>query len=269
LSSAAEVFGLMVENARLTDRALEQEKVRRDLALAAEVQRRLLPPEPPSCEAATLAAFSLPARTVGGDYYDFLDLDRERIGIAVADISGKGIAAALLMSVVQASLRVISTEAEVPLSELAAKMNRFLFQSTGMNKYATFFYAQLENRSRRLRYVNAGHNPPYLVRRTDRVEIMELQAGGTVLGLFPEVKYTEQRLDLRPGDLLVAFTDGVPEALNADGEEFGEERLKELLRDVVGREAAQVSARLADGMRDWIGSAEQYDDLTVVVVAVN
>jgi serine phosphatase RsbU (regulator of sigma subunit) len=269
LNSAAEVFGLMVENARLTDRALEQEKVRRDLALAAEVQRRLLPPQPPSCETATLAAFSLPARTVGGDYYDFLDVGQQRIGIAVADISGKGIAAALLMSVVQASLRVISADTEVPLSELAAKMNRFLWQSTGMNKYATFFYAQLDNRSRRLRYVNAGHNPPYLVRRTEGVEIQELQAGGTVLGLFPEVTYTEEAIDLCPGDLLVAFTDGVPEALNAEGEEFGEERLKELLRGAVGKEAAHVSATLAEGMRDWIGGAEQYDDLTVVVVAVN
>src|SRR5207253_7143375 len=144
LSSSAEVFALMIENARLTERALEQEKLRRDLALAAEVQRRLLPPEPPSSGTAALAAISLPARTVGGDYYDFLDLAGERIGIAVADISGKGIAAALLMSVVQASLRVISAQSEVPLSELAAKMNGFLYRSTGSNKYATFFYAQLE-----------------------------------------------------------------------------------------------------------------------------
>ena len=165
LSTSGEVFALLLENARLTDRAVEQEKVRRDLAMAAEVQRRLLPPQPPRSAAATFAAFTLPARTIGGDYYDFLDLGGEEVGIAVADVSGKGISAALLMSVVQASLRVISTERSLSLSQLAAKMNGFLHQSTEANKYATFFYAQIEERCQRLRYVNAGHNPPYLVRR--------------------------------------------------------------------------------------------------------
>jgi predicted permease len=270
LSSSAEVFALMIENARLTDRALEQEKLRQDLELAAEVQRRLLPPQPPRSGVATLAAFSLPARTVGGDYYDFLDLADERIGIALADVAGKGIAAALLMSVVQASLRVISAGREVPLSQLAAQMNRFLYRSTATNNYATFFYAQLEERGRRLRYLNAGHNPPYLVRRTEAgMEIMELIAGGTVLGLFPEAKYEEADIDLCPGDLFVAFTDGVTEALNTEGEEFGEERLKELLRGAVGAAAAEISSKLADRMREWIGGAEQHDDLTFVVVAVN
>jgi predicted permease len=269
LSSSADVFALMIENARLSDRALEQEKLRRDLALAAEVQRRLLPPQPPRSGAATLAAFTLPARTVGGDYYDFLDLAGERIGIAVADVAGKGIAAALLMSVVQASLRVISAEPKLSLSELATKMNRFLYQSSGANKYATFFYAQVEERGRRLRYVNAGHNPPYLVRGTDAgVEIIELCAGGTVLGLFPEVQYDEADVDLCSGDLLVAFTDGVTEALNTDGEDFGEERLKQLLRGAVGVPAEEIASRLANRMREWIGGAEQHDDLTFVVVAV-
>ncbi|MGH9671922.1 MAG: PP2C family protein-serine/threonine phosphatase, partial [Bryobacteraceae bacterium] len=270
LSTSAEVFALMIENARLNERALEQEKLRRDLELAAEVQRRLLPPEPPRCGLAGLAAFSLPARTVGGDYYDFLEVGGERIGIAVADIAGKGIAAALLMSVVQASLRVIAAEKEVSLSQLAAKMNRLLYRSTGTNKYATFFYAQLEDRGRRLRYVNAGHNPPYLVRRAGSiVEVTELSAGGTVLGLFPEIKYRAEETDLRPGDLLVAFTDGVTEALNAEGEEFGEERLKDLLRGAVGAPAADISSALEDRMREWIGAAEQHDDLTFVVVTVN
>jgi serine phosphatase RsbU (regulator of sigma subunit) len=270
LSTSAEVFALMIENARLNDRALEQEKVRRDLALAAEVQRRLLPPQPPSSEAATLAAFTLPARVVGGDLYDFVDLPGGRIGIAVADVAGKGIAAALLMSVVQASLRVISAESDITSSQLATKMNRFLYQSTAANKYATFFYAQVDADGRRLRYVNAGHNPPYLVRRTEgRVEIMDLCTGGVVLGMFPDVEYKNAEIDLRPGDLFVVFTDGVTEALNANGEEFGEERLKDLLRGAAGVSAEEVSSMLADQMREWIAGAEQYDDLTFVVATVN
>lgn len=269
LSGAAEVFALMMENSRLTGRALEQEKLRRDLALAAEVQRRLLPPQAPHNGLATLAAFTLPARTVGGDYYDFLDLGGERIGIAVADVSGKGIAAALLMSVVQASLRVISAEGEAPLSRLAEKMNEFLYRSSGANKYATFFYAQIEAGGRRLRFVNAGHNPPYLARDTgEGVEITELGAGGPPLGLFPKVDCEASDLELLPGDVMVAFTDGVPEALNAEGEEFGEERLKQLLRESRDWGAEEIVDKVSHQVRDWIGTAEQHDDLTIVVMKV-
>jgi sigma-B regulation protein RsbU (phosphoserine phosphatase) len=269
LRSSADVLALMIENARLTERTLEQEKLRRDLALAAEVQKRLLPPAPPSSTLGSLAAFSVPARTVGGDYYDFLDLGTAGVGIAVADVSGKGIAAALVMSVVQASLRVLSTEGGLRVSDLATKMNAFLHQSTGANKYATFFYAQVDESRRQLRYVNAGHNPPYLVRQAaGQVEITELTEGGTVLGLFPSMAYDEARVDLQPGDLVVAFTDGVTEAVNTAGEEFGEDRLKRLLVESVGQTAQEVSARLAAGVREWVGAAEQHDDVTVVVMAV-
>jgi sigma-B regulation protein RsbU (phosphoserine phosphatase) len=269
LNSAAEVFALMIENSRLTDRAVEQEKLRRDLALAAEVQRGLLPPQPPANPAVSLAAFTLAARTVGGDYYDFLDLGGGEIGVAVADVSGKGIAAALLMSVVQASLRVISAEKDMPLSQLAEKMNRFLYRSSGASKYATFFYAQIEECGRRLRFVNAGHNPPYLVRSTESgVEITELGAGGPPLGLFPAMQYDEADLELLPGDVVVAFTDGVPEALNAGDEEFGEERLKQLLRESCACGAEEISARISGQVREWMGAAEQHDDVTIVVMKV-
>jgi len=188
----------------------------------------------------------------------------------VADIAGKGIAAALLMSVVQASLRVISTDAEVTSADLAAKLNRFLYRSTAMNHYATFFYAQFDGSRGRLRYVNAGHNPPHLLRRTEQgVEVTDLSAGGMVIGLFPDADYVEAEVALQPGDLFVAFTDGVTEALDASGEEFGEDRLKDLLRGVVGAPAEEVSAVLAAQMRAWIAGTEQHDDLTFVVLAVN
>jgi sigma-B regulation protein RsbU (phosphoserine phosphatase) len=173
------------------------------------------------------------------------------------------------MSVVQASLRVISGDRDMTLAELAHKMNRFLYQSTGPTKYATFFYAQIEDDGRRLRYVNAGHNPPYLVRGCgEAAEISELTASGFPLGLFPAGQYEEAETELRSGDLLVAFTDGVSEALNTEGEEFGEERLKHLLRRAAGLPAERISTMLAEAMREWIGSAEQHDDLTFVIVAV-
>ena len=276
LRQCAEQLTLMIENARLTTRVVEQEKLRRDVALAAEVQRRLLPDAPPEIGSGVLAALSLPARSVGGDYYDFLDLGDQRIGIALADIAGKGVAAALLMAVVQASLRIVAAEKGLSLPALAARMNGLLHRSTNANSYATFFYAQLDERSRQLRYVNAGHNPPYLVRPLDGQprpdtgpEIRELSIGGTVIGLFPQMSYEEATVDLRSGDVLVAFTDGVTEALNASEEEFGEERLKDLLRGIVHLPAPEISTRIAEGLRRWIKDTAQYDDLTFVVMKVN
>ena len=279
LRQCADQLTLMLENAKLTTRVVEQEKMRRDVALAAEVQRRLLPEHPPQREGSVLAAVSLPARTVGGDYYDFLDLGDQRIGIALADIAGKGVAAALIMAVVQASLRIVAAEEGTSLPDLAAKMNGFLHRSTGANSYATFFYAQLDERSRQLKYVNAGHNPPFLLRpmasagadldAKPQPEIRELSIGGTVLGLFPQMSYEEATVDLQSGDVLVAFTDGVTEALNIAEEEFGEERLKDLLRSVVHLPAADISARISEGLKGWIKDTAQYDDLTFVVMKVN
>ena len=270
LRQCAEQLTLMIENARLTARIVEQEKLRRDLALAAEVQRRLLPERPPDREAAALAAMSLPARSVGGDYYDFLELGDHRMGIALADIAGKGVPAALIMAVVQASLRIVAADGNIPLPQLAAKINDLLHRSTGSNSYATFFYAQLDERSRQLRYVNAGHNPPFLVRGAGATaadaEIVELKIGGTVIGLFPQMSYQEGSVDLHSGDVLVAFTDGVTEALNMADEEFGEERLKALLRGIVHLPAAEISAAIATALRAWIKDTAQYDDLTFVVM---
>ncbi len=274
LRAGADQFALMIENVRLTDRVVEQETLRRDIALASEVQRRLLPEAPPRADGVEFAAVSVPARRIGGDYYDFVELRDRGIGIALADVSGKGVAAALIMSGVQASLRLISSEGDVPPARLVARMNEFIYRSTPASKYATFFYAQLDEQ-RRLRYVNAGHNAPYLLRAGWRStagsappEIEELSTGGTVVGMFPEMEYEEATVELCPGDVLLAFTDGVPEAHNPENEEFGEERLQQLLRKTAHLPANEISARLSDEMKDWIRDAEQYDDLTFIVMKV-
>lgn len=269
LQSCAGQFALMMENARLTDRMVEQEKLNRDIQLAAEVQKRLFPDKPPATAAVTLAGISLPARSVGGDYYDFFDLGNQRIGIALADVAGKGVAAALIMSVVQASLRVLATEENASLATLAQRMNRFLHRSTGSNAYATFFYAQIDERLRQLRYVNAGHNPPCLLRCSADQSIEELPAGGTVIGLFPQTSYEEGILDLQPGDVLIAFTDGVIEALNPEEEEFGDERLKNLLRRSAHLPVDEMASMIASELKNWMDTADQYDDLTFILVRVN
>jgi phosphoserine phosphatase RsbU/P len=277
LGRAADQFALIVENARLTDRVVEQDKLRRDVALAAEVQRRLLPERPPDARVATISAMSVPARSVGGDYYDFIEVGDNRLGLALADVAGKGVAAALIMAAVQASLRVIASEDGIPLPQLVAKMNRFLHQSTSSASYVTFFYAQLNERTRQLQYVNAGHNPPYLIRTvapdadqaSTAPSIQELKTGGTVIGLLPDVTYEEATIDLQAGDVLVAFTDGVTEALNANEEEFGEERLKDLICRVARLPAPEISRRISEELRGWISNAAQYDDLTFLVMKVN
>jgi sigma-B regulation protein RsbU (phosphoserine phosphatase) len=273
LRACADQFALMIENARLTDRVVEQETLRRDIALASDVQRRLLPDAPPRAECADFAAISVPARRIGGDYYDFVELGDGRIGVALADVSGKGVPAALIMSVVQASLRIISSGGDVAPPRLVARINQFVYRSTPANKYATFFYAQLDERRRQLRYVNAGHNAPYLLRAGRRStagsappQIEELTVGGTVVGMFPETEYEEATVELFPGDVLLAFTDGVPEAHNPENEEFGEERLQQQLRRTAHLPANEISARLSDEMKGWIRDAEQYDDLTFIVM---
>jgi putative ABC transport system permease protein len=275
LRACADQFALMIENARLTDRVVEQETLRRDIALASDVQRRLLPEAPPRSAFADFAAISLPARRIGGDYYDFVELRDREIGIALADVSGKGVAAALIMSVVQASLRIISSEGGIAPPRLLARMNEFVYRSTPASKYATFFYAQLDEQCRRLRYVNAGHNPPYLLRAEHRStvgsappEIEELSAGGTVVGMFPEMEYEEATVELCPGDVLLIFTDGVPEAHNPENEEFGEDRLQHLLRQTAHLPAEEIRARISAEMKNWIRDAEQYDDLTFIVMKV-
>ena len=275
LRACADQFALMIENARLTDRVVEQETLRRDIALASDVQRRLLPDASPRSECVDFAAISVPARRIGGDYYDFVKLRDREIGIALADVSGKGVAAALIMSVVQASLRIISSEGGMAPPRLVARMNEFVYRSTPASKYATFFYAQLDEQRRQLRYVNAGHNAPYLLRAgrrstTDSAspEIEQLSVGGTVVGMFPEMGYEEATVELCSGDVLLAFTDGVPEAHNPENEEFGDDRLQQLLRQTAHLPADEISARISTEMKNWIGDAEQYDDLTFIVMKV-
>jgi sigma-B regulation protein RsbU (phosphoserine phosphatase) len=174
------------------------------------------------------------------------------------------------MSVVQASLRIISAEDGISLPQLVAKMNRYLYRSTGVSGYATFFYAQLDEDRRHLRYVNAGHNPPYLLRPSAVTnEIEELSTGGMIIGMFPQARYEEAAVDLESGDVLIAFTDGVTEALNPAEEEFGEERLKGLLRELAHLPVAEIASQISHQLRAWISEADQHDDLTFLLMKVN
>src|SRR5829696_4915993 len=205
LLTVAGQLALVIENSRLLERMVEEERTRRELLMAAEVQQRLFPESPPASEAVELAGYCQPARKVGGDYYDFFDFGGGQTALVVADVAGKGISAALLMSTLQASLRARVADGhpdashECELSELVSTLNRLLCQATGPASYVTFFYAQFDARTHSLGYVNAGHNPPLLVRKEgepcDRLDL-----GGPVLGIFEGFRYEQGAVTLRPGD---------------------------------------------------------------------
>jgi phosphoserine phosphatase RsbU/P len=270
LMSVAGQLALVIENARLAERMVAEERLRRELALAAEVQRRLLPERPPECLAVELAGFCQPARGVGGDYYDFIKFDNDRLGVAIADVAGKGIAAALLMSTVQATLRSLSVDGagSDSLADMVATLNRLLCGSTGGTNYVTFFYAQFDQATRRLAYVNAGHNPPFFFRAAPSRDFRSLCSGGMFVGMFEHCGYEQEVVQMRPGDALIAFTDGLPEARNAQDEEFDEERIKEVVAATAHLSAPEIRDEIARRVKEWIASAPQYDDLTFVVMKV-
>ncbi len=270
LANVAWQMAIAVENNRLVRRLAQEESLRRELRLASEVQRRLFPDKPPRLRRLELAGLCHPARGVGGDYYDFLTLGDGRLGIAVADVAGKGLSAALLMSIVQASLRSHARRDGLPLTELVASMNQLLYRSTARNSFASFFYAEVDEATGRLTYVNAGHNPPMLLRPAgdSGPEIALLSTGGLVMGASNTAAYQEESVALRPGDVLFAYTDGITEAWNPDGEEFGEARLRDVVASRLGCSAEGLADAVVDAVHAWSGDAPQHDDLTLVVAKV-
>jgi sigma-B regulation protein RsbU (phosphoserine phosphatase) len=274
LMSVAAQLALVIENARLAERLVAEERLRRELALAAEVQRRLLPEHPPESVAVALAGFCQPARGVGGDYYDFIAFDNRQLGIAIADVAGKGMAAALLMSTIQATLRSLSAgsnqgpQSSHSLADMVATLNRLLWNSTGGLNYVTFFYAQFDQSTRRLAYVNAGHNPPLVLRAGRRDGFRHLDAGGTVVGIFEHCAYEQETVQMQPGDVLLAYTDGLTEALSPAGEEFGEARVREALAETSAMTADEIRDEIVSRVRGWCADAPQHDDLTFVVLKV-
>ena len=276
LTALGEQLALVIENSRLAQRMVIQERLNRELALAADVQKRLLPWQIPECSALQLSGFCEPARGVGGDYYDFISVDKNRIGIAIADVSGKGMAAALLMSTVQATLRSLTANAngfavsaEISLAPMVSKLNRLIFNSTYGQHYVTFFYADFDQTNRRLTYVNAGHNPPLYLGANGIKKVRRLTAGGLIAGAFEYSKYEQETLELQPNDLLFLYTDGLTEAMNREGEEFGETRVEEMLTASAHLSAQEIRDQIAARVKQWCRGAGLYDDLTFVVMKVN
>ncbi len=300
LSGLAVSFNRMTSSVReLLRVSAEKQRLDQEMRIAADVQERLFPREAPKSTTLDLAPGAcLPARSVSGDYYDFLDAGPGLLGIVVADVCGKGVSAALMMANLQANLhgqvlaysdayreRMLLAARSEHESDIRAgaervagrvhrivdRVNRQILGSMMDANYVTLFYAEFDERSSTLQYTNAGHNPPLLLRRGEpgargRIKVERLDRGGMVLGLFRDVEYEDVEVRLESGDLLVAFTDGLVEARSPVGHEFSEERLILLLENCMHLGAAEIERLVLQSVREWTAGAEQEDDLTLVVL---
>jgi serine phosphatase RsbU (regulator of sigma subunit)/dihydrofolate reductase len=276
----------------LAEEAISNAKLEREFEIAREVQERLFPQTFPNVAGVEIAAHCRPAQAVGGDYYDLIDIRDgslaeaghapgenissssgrtahgcDRLGIAIGDISGKGMSAALLMASLHASLRGQVLSGAGDLGTKMANVNRLLYDASDSNRYATFFYAELDCASRTLHYVNGGHNPPAVLRKEDGAwRVFRLGDGGPVIGLLAGAVYKEQMLHLLSGDILLAFTDGISEAMNASEDEWGETRMIAEAQAHSGLNAEELLQRLFRAADAFAAGAPQHDDMTIVVL---
>ena len=238
-----------------------KEALEREVEIAREVQRELLPRGVPVVRGLELAGICIPAIGVGGDYYDYLPLPDERIGLVIADVSGKGIPAALLMAGLQASVRSLALPGVSPC-EVNRRLNDMLHQSTSASRYATLFFGLYDPQDRSLHYSNAGHFPPIHIGAHGTAYLSQ---GGLPIGLMPSSLYGEGRRELGLGDLLALYTDGVVETPNASGEEFGSARLVEILTRDQDASLADMLARVIEAVDGWSGGGPPHDDVTLVL----
>jgi len=242
---------------------------RKDLEGAKDVQQAFFPPQSFSIPCLSCETFYQPARGIGGDYYDFLSLPGGRWGIAIGDVSGKGIGAALLMASLQASLRAQALHPHLDLTTLIGDVNRLVHESSPTNFFASLFYAEYEPATRMLQYVNAGHNPPIVVRpREASCESFQLSADAVPVGIIAGARFEAAKFQLMKDDILVAYTDGITEAENSSGDQWGLKRLENLVRSCAGATSAEIVTRILAEVSDFADGEPQRDDVTLVVMKV-
>jgi phosphoserine phosphatase RsbU/P len=266
LASVGMQAGLALENIRLAEtmaaRLEAERRTARDLEIARDVQLKLLPQDRPPLSTLDYAGACLQARIVGGDFFDFVSVGTGQVGLVLADISGKGISAALLMATLQANLRALYTQARHDLAGILSTVNKVFYDSTAANHYATLFFGLYDEATRELRYANCGHLPPIVRRATGAIE--RLNVTGPVVGLFEPWQCDTRSVRLEREDLLVIFTDGVTDATGPEGEEFGEQRLVDVIAEHHDRSARALLQEIVDDVKQY-GGPEQFDDLTLIV----
>ena len=263
LTVLANIAAIRIEHSRLLEVEQAEKFMARELEQAAEIQRGLLPRQTPEIPGLQLAGRSAPCRSVGGDYFDFFPLADGRLAFLVADVAGKGLSAALLMSNLQARVQALM-EVESDIARLVTRLNHSLKANTPDNKFITGFFAILDPRTGSMTYTNAGHNPPVLVRRNGKAEL--LTAGGPVLGILPNIPYLGGQTILAPGESLVLYSDGVSEAPNSAGEEFGEDAIAQIALACHDRSAQETMLEIGRQLRAFLGDRQPVDDVTLLIV---
>src|SRR3989440_2428508 len=263
LTTLASVAAIRVENARLTEEQLERERLERELQVASEIQQRFQPTSAPQVTGYELQGISFPCYEIGGDYYDFIKRSNGNLVVALGDVSGKGTAAALLMSSLHAAVHAqFETHASLVLTISA--INRYLVESIPANRFVTLFYAELDPTNGTLAFLNAGHNPPLIVHAGGTME--QLAAGGLPLGIMADADFREGNTKLQPGDVLVIYSDGVSEAVSPTSEEFGPTRLYEAVARNMDASAAGIRDRIESALTKFLQGTPAADDITLVIV---
>ncbi|HUP48055.1 MAG TPA: GAF domain-containing SpoIIE family protein phosphatase [Thermoanaerobaculia bacterium] len=262
LAAISEHMAIAMENATLHIELIEKNRMERELQLGREIQSRLLPSPPVDVAGTSIAAESVPCYEVGGDYYDFIEFADGDLGVALGDVSGKGVSAAMIMSSIQAALR-IAAPIEEDLGELIARLNRLLCRMAGGRKYVTFFFGRYSPATGELHYVNAGHNPPFIV---SGGEVEEVHSTGKPIGLIPDTTYQEGAALIPRGGTLVLYTDGLNEAADPNDEEFGTERLRDLVVRAAAGEVGAMTRTILGEVEAFERGAHATDDKTIVVL---
>ncbi|MGD1045937.1 MAG: SpoIIE family protein phosphatase [Bacteroidota bacterium] len=256
---------ISIENARLFKTAIEKQRMEDELNIAREIQQGLLPEKLPSIPQFDIAALTISSKEVGGDYYDVITRKQDEYVLAIGDVSGKGTPAALLMANVQAALRALAPLCS-SVAETTGQINDLTCANTrGGNRFITFFWGVLDAQTRQFRYTNAGHNPPYLLRKNGTME--KLEEGGMILGIFKTTTpYAESSVTMVPGDVLVMYTDGVSEAMNQNNEQFTEERLEIILKKSTHHSAKEIIRQVQKELETHTQATPQSDDITMLVL---
>ena len=264
LQAIAAQAAAAIVNARLYEEAVRSAEIRRALHTAAEVQRRMIPSKPPAVPGLDIAAVYVPCFELGGDFYDFLALPEDNLGLSVCDVMGKGVRASLLMASVRASLRA-HAENVYAISEVLRKVNRDLCNDTLGSEFATLFYGVVDLKARRLTYANAGHVPPLLFRDGS---VSQLESTGPIVGIDPHGRWTHRALPLRKGDVLLAYTDGLSDAMNFADEPFGHDRLRQAAQEAIaqGQPSEGIVRHVLWTMRRYSGLQSRPDDLTMIAI---
>lgn len=265
LNVLSDQIAIALENIDLYQTKLEKQHIEKEISVAREIQKMLLPYHIPTGKNFEISAMNIPSKEVGGDYYDFILLDDHHIGIAIGDISGKGIPGAMLMSNLQATLRASVWQYHEP-AEVMKRINNQIANTTSSEKFATFFYGILDSKKLTFIFTNAGHNYPIIKKRSG--QYCHLTDGGLVIGVRPDFEYNQTRIKLSPGDTLVFYTDGITEALNPKVEEFGEQKLLDIIVNYPYNSAEQLRNHIYEEMISFTQGESQYDDLTLIVLQI-